>query len=102
MIKNIYVFLYVLYEYYIFLLQTSGLNVQLKKCRLNYDLFKFNDESFPEYPFKYLTVAVELLISEINKTYSFHRVDIDLINANPDTEIIAEDTCLYYQNYNVQ
>jgi hypothetical protein len=83
----------------LYLFNGSELNVQLKRCGFSYDLFKFNDESFPEDQFKSLTEDTDLLRSEIKKTYNFHRVDVDLVNANPDAEIIAEDPCPYYSNY---
>lgn len=78
----------------------NGLNVQLKTNSFSYDTYiiertkkeKKNDETeMLQHPFDSM--------DDYDITYHFHRVDIELVGANPNPEIIAEYPSEEYLNY---
>ncbi|UUC45513.1 DUF7948 domain-containing protein [Flavobacterium cerinum] len=82
-----------------YLLHTRGLNVQLKKQGFSYDLYdiktvpltKEDALFFPEHP----TITKPKTSSQ----YSFHRVDINFLNANPNVALIGKEKSDDYENY---
>ncbi len=82
-----------------YLLHTNGLNVQLKKQGFSYDLYEIktvpltkNDALFfPEHP--------TLTKPKTSSEYSFHRVDIHFLNANPNVTLIGKEKSVDYENY---
>ncbi|GEC71919.1 gliding motility-associated C-terminal domain-containing protein [Flavobacterium flevense] len=86
-----------------FLLNTNGLNVQLKQNGFSYDIYETkkipvkhrieennsissiakNDKKVPDY----------------NLEYTFHRIDIDFVNSNPHVELISNEESKDYDNY---
>lgn len=86
----------------LYLLNSNGLNVQLKKNSFSYDIYeskkhlikkKRSEESQAFLAYK----------KEIEDDYSYeheyHRIDIDFIGSNPDVKLIAEDKSKDYDNY---
>ena len=86
-----------------YLLNTNGLNVQLKKNGFSYDVYevkkhvlkeriedknsfiskKSEDKKTPEYSLEYI----------------FHRIDIDFLYSNPNVELITDEKSKDYDNY---
>ncbi|SHM56423.1 DUF7948 domain-containing protein [Flavobacterium xanthum] len=86
-----------------FLLNTDGLNVQIKKHGFSYDIYEVikkpvkqriegsntfsslakNDNKTPDYTLEYV----------------FHRVDIDFVNSNPNVELVTAEASKDYDNY---
>ncbi|MBC8343285.1 MAG: SBBP repeat-containing protein, partial [Bacteroidetes bacterium] len=82
------------------LILNNGLNVQLKDNSFSYDTYIFErtkkekEEEEPDilrHPFD--------SVDNYDNTYHFHRIDIELLNANPNPEIIAEGASGDYLNY---
>ncbi len=82
----------------LYLLNTPGMNVQLRRGGFSYDLYRISN--------------VEQRISNIevscdrshgwgydSSTVSFHRIDFDLIGSNPACEIISSGPSADYLNY---
>jgi hypothetical protein len=65
----------------LYLLNTSGMNIQLRKGGWSYDI----------YSVKYEEPRIAC--------YEFHRIDFDLIDCNPNYEIITSEPSLDYLNY---
>lgn len=75
----------------------SGMNVQLKKNSFSYDTYKAEVMDNQKDP-----LAIKMqpnIIPAKDYKYSFHRVDIDLVGANANPEIIAEQASTSYVNY---
>ena len=86
-----------------YLLNSNGLNVQLKKNGFSYDVYEtkkhpirhsieekrslspldYNKEKTPDYTLEYV----------------FHRIDIDFINSNPNVELVTAEASKDYDNY---
>jgi gliding motility-associated-like protein len=86
-----------------YLLNSYGLNVQLKKNGFSYDIYEtkkhpilhlikekssfspvdYNKEKTPDYTLEYV----------------FHRIDIDFINSNPNVELVTAEASKDYDNY---
>lgn len=85
-----------------YLLNSGGLNVQLKKNGFSYDIYEVK-----KIPITHSSTAKTLpfLIpekeekQEYNLEYLFHRIDIDFVNSNPKVELIAEQKSSDFDNY---
>lgn len=87
-----------------FLLNTNGLNVQLRKNGFSYDIYETKKhplseneiakrQSFPDLKNekdKYPDYTLE---------YIYHRIDIDFVNSNSNVSMIAEEKSTDYDNY---
>ncbi|MFD2567059.1 DUF7948 domain-containing protein [Pseudotenacibaculum haliotis] len=86
----------------LYLLNTPGLNVQLKKDGFSYDVYeikKINDCN--EDPTKF-SRRKKTVKQKICSEYHFHRVDFSFVNSNPNTKIeLKQATKQYYNYYNV-
>ncbi|HNW88468.1 MAG TPA: SBBP repeat-containing protein [Bacteroidales bacterium] len=71
----------------------NGMNVQLKANSFSYDTYK------TEIKEKKSDVRNDNMTPEIETTWYFHRVDIELIGANVNPQIIAEEPSADYLNY---
>ncbi|UMQ42806.1 T9SS type B sorting domain-containing protein [Chryseobacterium sp. Y16C] len=78
---------------YLFL--SNGLNVQLKKNGFSYDVYQV-EEVAQNNPAKLKLATPE---SEKKFKYKFHRVDIELLHSNNNSEIIAEGKSPDYENF---
>lgn len=87
----------------LYLLNTPGLNIQLKKNAFSYDVYE--TKNIP------LTKADKALygnsngIDKIDKIqkysteYKYHRIDIDFLNSNTNVQLVAEEKSSDYDNY---
>lgn len=87
----------------LYLLNTPGLNVQLKKNAFSYDIYEMKknpltekDKAFQE---SYNNSGNKKETPDYSITYNYHRIDIDFLNSNPDVQLIAEGKSRDYDNY---
>lgn len=87
-----------------YLLNSNGLNVQLKKNGFSYDIYEVkktpivrprNERNIPAVPER--NAKEEL--PDYNLEYTFHRVDIDFANSNSKVELIANQKSTDFDNY---
>ncbi|RVT77407.1 T9SS type B sorting domain-containing protein [Flavobacterium sufflavum] len=86
-----------------YLLNTNGLNVQLKQNGFSYDIYETK-----KIPIKQ-RIEENNTFSSITKNdkktadytleYVFHRIDIDFVNSNPNAELISSEKSQDYDNY---
>ncbi|MBA4154863.1 T9SS type B sorting domain-containing protein [Flavobacterium sp.] len=79
-----------------YLLNTNGLNVQLRENGFSYDVYEVKK--------KEINSIIPLIDFEsknpiIKSNYSIHRVDIDFLNTNLNTKIIGEQKSSGFNNY---
>jgi gliding motility-associated-like protein len=87
-----------------YLLNSGGLNVQLKKNGFSYDIYEVkkhpinhsrDDKSKPlPFPSK-----DNEKLPDYTLEYQYHRIDIDFLNSNSKVELITEEKSLDYDNY---
>jgi uncharacterized protein (TIGR02145 family) len=84
----------------LYLLNTPGMNVQLRRGGFSYDLYqeektkgirKMSSDSFPEY--------FSQLHSLNTSIFRFHRIDLDLSGSNPDCDVITSGPSSDRLNY---
>ncbi|WP_343618202.1 T9SS type B sorting domain-containing protein [Flavobacterium sp.] len=89
-----------------YLLNTGGLNVQLKQNGFSYDVYEV--KKTPISPSKDPRNSRESIShfhnkpkdeTEYNLEYTFHRIDIDFLNSNSKVELIAEQESADFDNY---
>lgn len=79
-----------------YLFHSAGLNVQLRANGFSYDVYQVEKVNDKKNIKKSSSQEIE------NFKYKFHRVDIDLINSNPNCKIISEEKSPDFENfYNV-
>lgn len=87
-----------------YLLNTNGLNVQIKTNGFSYDIYETKKHPLTEKQKAKLKPAI-FSEKEKNNTpdysleYIYHRIDIDFVNSNPKVELIAEEKSTDYDNY---
>ena len=86
-----------------FLLNTPGLNVQLKKNAFSYDIYETiknplteKDKAFFESQNK---IEKKGERSNYSLEYKYHRIDIDFLNSNQSVKLVAEEKSADYDNY---
>jgi gliding motility-associated-like protein len=87
-----------------YLLNSNGLNVQLKKNGFSYDLYKVKKT-----PITHSSTPKKLRYSipekdtkektDFNLEYTFHRIDIDFVNSNSNVELITDQESKDFDNY---
>lgn len=82
-----------------YLLNTNGLNVQLRENGFSYDIYEVEKK-----PSKTLPASLPAQDSykdsrNHTRTYHYHRIDIDFENANNNVALIAEEILTGYDNY---
>jgi gliding motility-associated-like protein len=87
-----------------YLLNTNGLNVQIKTNSFSYDIYETK-----KHPIKHNKKEKQLSSTypETNKEkspdytleYIYHRIDIDFVNSNPKVELVTEQKSKDYDNY---
>ncbi|CAM3466035.1 T9SS type B sorting domain-containing protein [Flavobacterium chungbukense] len=87
-----------------YLLNTNGLNVQLKKNGFSYDVYEVKKtpiiHSTTAKTLPYLTPEKDNEVKEeFNLEYVFHRIDIDFVNSNSKVELITEQKSADFDNY---
>ena len=80
-----------------FLLCRPGLNVQLRQTGFSYDTYTDSTVAGKESGRVRKLERDKDNNQQILRTY--HRVDVELLNCNPDAQLIASDTSLAYFNY---
>lgn len=87
-----------------YLLNSNGLNVQLKKNGFSYDVYEVKnspvtppreERNLPSLPNK----NIINIPSDSNLQYTFHRIDVDFVNSNSKVELIAEQKSNDFDNY---
>lgn len=84
-----------------YLLNTPGMNIQLKANSFSYDTYTIEQkkkESTYSNPNKKSFDKLRTT-PEFENIYHFHRVDVQFIGANPEPEIISEGPSESYSNY---
>lgn len=85
----------------LYLLNTPGLNVQIKKNGFSYDVYETKQILIKQK--ESLKSASTVIVSEEKPNYTyirnFHRIDIDFIGSNSNVEIINSEKSLDYDNY---
>lgn len=87
-----------------YLLNTNGLNVQIKTNGFSYDIYETK-----KHPIKHTKKEKPLssIFQETDKgkvtdytlEHIYHRIDIDFVNSNPKVELISEEKSKDYDNY---
>lgn len=81
----------------LYLLNTNGLNVQIKKGGFAYDTYvvekKVKEHTNSDVP-KAITAS-----DSFEYTYKYHRIDIDWVGCNPNAEVVSESPSNDYTNY---
>ena len=86
-----------------FLLNTSGLNVQLRSTGFSYDVYE--TEKIPltkkdkELRSSNSSLDNGTKIPDYSLKYNFHRIDIDFLNSNKNVKLIPEEKSTDYDNY---
>ncbi|MCC9066615.1 T9SS type B sorting domain-containing protein [Flavobacterium piscisymbiosum] len=87
-----------------YLLNSNGLNVQLKKNGFSYDVYEVNkipvvhSQTAKTLPYQIPEKDKEEK-PEYNLEYNFHRIDIDFVNSNSKVELITEQKSADFDNY---
>ena len=84
----------------LYLLNTPGMNVQLRRGGFSYDLYSVTESQNSFSPSHHLTISpsdsiVNCQLSIVN----YHRIDFDLLNSSPACEIITSGRSADYANY---
>ncbi|MGA3014353.1 MAG: hypothetical protein ABSD71_10000, partial [Bacteroidales bacterium] len=77
----------------IYLLNTPGMNVQLRKGGFSYDLYSPTPNPSPK------KEGNPLHLMHHDSIINYHRIDITLVGSNPSCQIIPSDTLTEYFNY---
>ncbi len=87
----------------LYLLNTPGLNVQLKKNAFSYDIYEMKKVPLNKKDRAFLDNRNKIGLKEENCNYSieynYHRIDIDFLNSNTDVKLVAEEKSSDYDNY---
>jgi hypothetical protein len=87
-----------------YLLNTNGLNVQIRKNGFSYDIYETKKHKlskkeiakqnpFPDLPNE------KVKLPDYKLEYIYHRIDIDFLNSKNEVKIIAEEKSSDYDNY---
>lgn len=83
-----------------YLLNSAGLNVQIKENGFSYDVYEVETKEIKKKNFKENKILNQRKNSsdkEIN--YKYHRIDIDFVDSKNNPEIVAEGKSNDYENY---
>ena len=88
----------------LYLLNTSGLNVQLKKGGFSYDIYETKKHILSEKEKKSLHTSTFLQEDTIKNPnykleYLYHRIDIDFLNSKKNVSLIVDEKSIDYDNY---
>jgi len=89
----------------LYLMNTPGMNVQLRSSGWSYDVYKIESSVTLPFAFRHSPFASEKMSNNTNSeqrkanSYHFHRIDIDLLNANPYPTIETSSPSSNYLNY---
>lgn len=85
----------------LYLLNSNGLNVQLRKNSFSYDVYEIktrpsNNSAIPKDKFSLNSLENQ---TEIKQKIKFHRIDIDFLNSNSNVKLVSEEKSVDYDNY---
>ncbi|WP_348824544.1 T9SS type B sorting domain-containing protein [Flavobacterium aestuarii] len=87
-----------------YLLNTNGLNVQLKKNGFSYDIYEVKknpitgSNTSKTLPYK-IPEKDKNNQSNYSLEYLYHRIDIDFVNSNPKVELVTDQKSTDFDNY---
>ena len=79
-----------------YLLNTPGFNIQLRRGGFSYDVYSVSDTS--SHILHPASDKLKLPVS-VRPVFAFHRIDFDLIGANPNCEVLESEPSTEYYNY---
>ncbi|WP_348800384.1 T9SS type B sorting domain-containing protein [Flavobacterium adhaerens] len=87
-----------------YLLNTNGLNVQLRKSGFSYDVYEvkkteIKDPRNPREESSHFHNNQKEKEPDFKLEYTFHRIDIDFVNSNSKVELVAEQKSKDFDNY---
>jgi len=86
-----------------YLLNTNGLNVQLREKGFSYDVYETEKiqltEKDKEFYSSNLSFDNKNEIPDYSLKYNYHRIDIDFLNTSQNIKLIAEEKSKDYDNY---
>jgi len=84
-----------------YLLNTSGLNVQLRNNGFSYDIYETKKIplSKKDKDFRAANFKDEKDTPDFSLEYNYHRIDIDFMNSNSSIKLLAEEKSSDYDNY---
>ncbi len=86
-----------------YLLNTRGLNVQLRKQGFSYDVYELKKQSIKNHHQEKRTFASfknnVKIVPDYTLEYIFHRIDIDFVNSNTNVELVTDKASSDYDNY---
>ncbi len=85
----------------LYLLNTPGLNVLLRRCGFSYDVYsvEYKPNPHPLISVNHNSVSPKHPSDSLFREYQFHRIDITLEGANPECQIIPSNPLIEYFNY---
>ncbi len=87
----------------LYLLNTPGLNVQLRNNGFSYDIYEAKKvpSTQKEKDIRDLSVTLnkENIAPDYSLKYNYHRIDIDFLNSNPNVKLVSEEKSTDYENY---
>lgn len=84
----------------LYLFNSNGLNVQLKKNGFSYDFYEAEKIEKKTVGQKKSVVLQNYSgIDKFNYQYFYHRIDIQLLNSNPNATVVGEGKSTYFENY---
>lgn len=86
-----------------FLLNTNGLNVQLRTAGFSYDVYETEKKPLTKKDKDFYSTNPEfdngIKTPDYSLKYNFHRIDIDFLNSNKNVKLIPEEKSSDYDNY---
>lgn len=84
-----------------YLFHSAGLNVQLRSNGFSYDIYETEKTKNPDFKVNENSIPNKkgYNIDEFTYKNLFHRIDIELINSNKNSKILAEGKSKDYENY---
>mgnify|MGYP006197092893 FL=1 len=86
-----------------YLLNTNGLNVQLREKGFSYDVYETEKISLTKKDKDFYSSNISFdnknEIPDYSLKYNFHRIDIDFLNTSQNVKLIAEEKSKDYDNY---
>jgi gliding motility-associated-like protein len=85
----------------LYLLNTNGLNIQLRKNGFSYDVYEIktkpsSKKQIQKDKFNFTKSENQ---PEIKQKIKFHRLDIDFLNSNSNVKLVSEEKSVDYDNY---
>ena len=82
-----------------YLLNTNGLNVQLRANGFSYDVYEAENIPLPKKDKSFNNLNNKEEEPKFSTKLKFHRIDIDFLNSNKNPILVAEEKSIDYDNY---